>query len=425
MDAIQHDALHAVGDKQPDTINTDISTEAPIDSQSSKESWGSSEQVMFHVQTWLPARELVRTALVCRQWRNWQRLILTDENYFARGFRPSASVLQDWYFPTTLCTRIRIKPPTPQWFGVYHSTELPYLRLPDITFLPAPPEVYHTVSSAGGLLWLQQGDADSNTYIVCNPLTRKWKQLPPCPAPKGRYSSHLEHMLMDETSKSYKVYIISGDYVCAYTSAGENWSPVWRFEKPKTPRCVYSSVVSEGFAYSLEEDGYRHCIVEVYDIHAKLWQSDMIYTLFDRPMHRQIFEGSETFAPSLAVCLGAIYAVVPVEMEEFEHTANRREFYWTTVRFHIFKLQKQTRTFEFQSKLPVEMRVYAPACRDLAGLAHRNWYSCNSNQNVIWLACQRRLIQYDVISKSWKSKAQEQSFEHRVLPFEPNFGANP
>lgn len=205
-----------MGDQQPEIFNTDIIN---------TESLGSREDVMFRVQTWLPARNLVRMALVCKQWRNWQRLILTDENYFARGVRPSYSVLQDWYFPTTLCTRKRIKPSTLQWVGVHHSTGLIH-KIPDITFLPAPPEVYHTVSSAGGLLWLQQGEVDSNTHIVCNPLTKKWKQLPPCPAPMVKSSRILELMVIDENSQSYKAYIISGDYVCDYTSAGEKWSSI-------------------------------------------------------------------------------------------------------------------------------------------------------------------------------------------------------
>lgn len=427
MDGIQHDAAHAMGDQQPDIFNMDINAESPMthsDNQTMKESLGSSEDLMLRVQTWLPARVLVRTAIVCKQWRNWQRLILTDENYFPRGFRPSYSVLQDWYFPTTLCTRIRIKPPTLQWFGVHHSTELQVHKLPDITFVPAPPEFYHTVSSAGGLLWLQQGEVDSNTYIVCNPLTRKWKQLPPCPAPRVMFSRILEHMLIDENSNSYKAYIISGDYVCEYTSADEKWSDVWWFDRQKTSRYVYSSLLSEGFVYSLEEAGYRHSVVEVFDIHAKLWRSDMIYTLFDQRMHDQIFDGNETFAPSLVVCLGAIYAVVPVEVE-FEHDGKHRPFFLTTVGFHIFKLQKQAGSFEFQSKFPTETRVEAPARRDWAGLAPHNWYSCNSNQNVIWLACKCHLIQYDVIRKSWKSVVQKHSCERGSFPFEPNFRANP
>jgi hypothetical protein len=414
MDGIQHDAPHAMDDQQPEIFNTDIIN---------TESLGSREDVMFRVQTWLPARNLVRMALVCKQWRNWQRLILTDENYFARGVRPSYSVLQDWYFPTTLCTRKRIKPSTLQWVGVHHSTGLIH-KIPDITFLPAPPEVYHTVSSAGGLLWLQQGEVDSNTHIVCNPLTRKWKQLPPCPAKMMMSSRILQLMVIDENSQSYKAYIISGDYVCEYTSAGEKWSDVWWFDRPRTSRCVYSSVVSEGFVFSLEKDGYRHSVVEVFDIHAKLWRSDMIYTLFDQRMHDQIFEGNQTFSPSLVVCLGAIYAVVPVEVE-LEHDAEFRPFHWTTVGFHIFKLQQQTGSFEFQSKLPIETRVDAPALLDLAGLAPHNWYSCNSNQNVIWLACGCHLIQYDVISETWKSVVQEHVCELGSFPFEPNFRANP
>lgn len=426
MDGIQHDAPHAMGDQQLDIINTDINAESPTtqsDNQT-KELLGSSEDVMFRVQTWLPARPLVRMALVCKQWRNWQRSILTDENYFQRGFRPSYSVLQDWYFPTTLCTRMRIKPPTLQWAGVHHSTGLQFQKLPDITFVPVPPEVYHTVSSAGGLLWLQQGEVDSNNYIVCNPLTKKWKRLPPCPAPRMMFARPLEHMLIDESSESYKLYVISENYVCEYTSAGQEWSPVWWFERPRTSRCVYSSIITEGFVYSLEEVGYRHSVVEVFDIHAKLWRSDMIYTLFDERMHHQIFEGNETYSPSLVVCWGAIYAIVPVEVEGFEHD-RRRPFFCTTVGFHIFKLQKQTGSFEFQSKLPVETRVDAPASLDLAGLAPHNWYSCNSNQNVIWLACGCHLIQYDVISELWKSVVREHSCELGSFPFEPNFRANP
>jgi len=150
----------------------------------------------------------------------------------------------------------------------------------------------------------------------------------------------------------------------------------------------------------------------------------MIYTLFDQRMHDQIFEGNQTFSPSLVVCLGAIYAVVPVEVE-LEHDAEFRPFHWTTVGFHIFKLQQQTGSFEFQSKLPIETRVDAPALLDLAGLAPHNWYSCNSNQNVIWLACGCHLIQYDVISETWKSVVQEHVCELGSFPFEPNFRANP
>jgi len=154
----------------------------------------------------LRVRDLIRTISVCKALKaccdDANRVLIHSKYFRRKQLEARVTEVTDWYFPTS-----RVGGPksvtngleTGAWVGLHHpSTHV--LSLPSFTFLPFSLESMHMMTVAGGLVCFQKlppasldpavhvssGAASlqppkryrTYDFIVCNPLTKKWRRLP-------------------------------------------------------------------------------------------------------------------------------------------------------------------------------------------------------------------------------------------------------
>lgn len=117
--------------------------------------------VKEHVLPFLPAKSLCQCRAVCRDWREWlsSPFLAHKQTVF---FREVSGIF--WQFPGSFQTIDFI------------SLRQPVYGVPDpsLSFLP---EEVTIKASCNGLICCQSVET-SNSYYLCNPVTKEWKSLP-------------------------------------------------------------------------------------------------------------------------------------------------------------------------------------------------------------------------------------------------------
>ncbi|KAG0554913.1 hypothetical protein KC19_12G129600 [Ceratodon purpureus] len=404
------------------------------------------------VRSYLPVRDLVRYQLVSKEWQTW----------CIGNATPFRKVQKDWYFPTG----IRFRTQKPTWFGLHHDSEMEH-RLPDFEFLSARKIKFLT--AAGGLLLLRTQSWEEDTpsppkLVVCNPLTRKWRDVPILDRklPKLEYMCScvlytqglcdvVIHMVVDAASGTYEILMMQSPvYIFAFSSRTNEWrsiSPHRNLEnsmKFNSKNGIIGSLYSNGRIYALEiveSQRGQHVAARVYLVASRRWLPD-IYPLHDEIRCCDTFvKGRAAYAPSLVAILGDVYAVLPgLESQargrrrcssrciQPPHFRYHRQA--TVTSFEIFKLEEGEKKFSFCATLPLQVtfnmkfEIHNNFCVDLY-----SWYTCAANGTVIWVACEDRLIQFDVVTGSCKMQVQPEGAyrfyddnEGNPMPlYEPSF----
>jgi hypothetical protein len=207
------------------------------------------EEISDLIITRLPVWDLVRTLSVCKALRACGD-VLIHSKYF-RWKQLDARVTADWYVPTS-----RVGGPksatngleTGAWVGLHHPSNH-MLSLPSFTFLPFSLESMVMMTAAGGLVCFQKlppasfdptvhvssGAASLETpkryrtydFIVCNPLTKKWRRLPSI-TPIRANLLLLKLLVVDPKnySQEYNFLLLGRDVSWKYSSSQHTWESV-------------------------------------------------------------------------------------------------------------------------------------------------------------------------------------------------------
>nr|PNR26569.1 hypothetical protein PHYPA_030049 [Physcomitrium patens] len=210
----------------------------------------------------LPLPALVRTCCVCKQWH---ALISSPRFLHARAEIPS--VANTPYFPVVFSRSYGRK------CCAFDFSTHQWQRLAPLNFVP-----YRVtyVAGAGGLFCLRNC---FELLVVCNPITRQWKNLP---RSTGQLcASHsLIHMVLDVPSTSYKIITISGS---CKTEIYDRSSQKWDITSNNLPPGVTSirgrtAAFCNGFLYCIVDEGMGSKLsgIIAYDLQLAMWSSMLI-----------------------------------------------------------------------------------------------------------------------------------------------------
>ena len=110
----------------------------------------------------------------------------------------------------------------------YNPTLQEWRRLP-LTFANEEFKIRYLVTSGGGLLcFYGKAGRLSAAVMVCNPLTKAWKVLPPIPRKPVVIDVNLVKLLIpDEETKSYKIFLADLHEDCVVAQVYESLSNQW------------------------------------------------------------------------------------------------------------------------------------------------------------------------------------------------------
>lgn len=388
-------------------------------------------QVADLVRRYLPIHTLVQSKVVSKEWRVW-----CDENlcHLAKVRRKDES-RGDWYFPIFVESDYStVLLPRP-WYGVHQWTK-EHHTLPDLNFIPHDDWdidgnemeddhelVFETTSS--GLLLLSRLDTTFyNELIVCNPLTKKWRNLPrftDCERIKCNMLHRMKlpftdpvatHLMVDDMANKYRVVIVREQCVNVYSSSSNHWvCSSYTHYVPPPRSCVFNGCIYiVTFVHSQYFDtgmGSTY-LVRVYDVESGKWlQIPTSYVTFHftfgdcrKLPDRKVDPDYNNPDPVLVECMGDLYAVASFCYREEEESVENSDSgseepadaFLMKLQFHIFKMTQEGRLLEE----PIPQVVLLQEKHVFFLWKHFNCVARSSTIHFAWNY--RYILQYDVVT---------------------------
>ena len=218
------ESTHSIGYKSRDVAQATTTAE-----ELSPSLWSSlPTELLERVLAYLPFPNLFRLRSVCRRWNS-----LPHCAYF-RQIRAAAPNQWGACLPVLFCKDATIDMEDEGWnadlWSAFDTASSRWLRLPPLTCLDARHPKYLVVGS-GGLLCIGDFDSTEN-LVVCNPVTRSFRELPPT---LGEWAEpDLTAMAIDKHTGGYRL-VLSGNRSFdsnelgyrtteVYNSATKSWS---------------------------------------------------------------------------------------------------------------------------------------------------------------------------------------------------------
>ena len=286
------------------------------------------DEAVERILAYLPLPALFRARCVCKKWRH-----LISSPRFLKVRAGLASVAARPYLPMIIS----------ESYGrqccAFDFNLNKWQNLAPLDFVPY--KVTY-VAGAGGLLCLRNC---FELLVVCNPITRRWKNLP-------RSLSQLAigqcmiHMLLDANKETYKIVIVSGAGTTeVFDSVSKKWVTT-SHNLPSGVTCIRGRTAAfcNGFLYCVVDEGVGSKLsgVIAYDLQLGVWSS-MLITL---PTGFGEARSSNSLQPgslsaSLIECRGQVMLV-----------AERMQLGVTMI--HLFELQVMTITWLEVASMPFE-----------------------------------------------------------------------
>ncbi|KAL3694621.1 hypothetical protein R1sor_008272 [Riccia sorocarpa] len=358
---------------------------------------GLPEDLIDRVLASLPLITLFRIRCVCRKWNSMINSPVFLELCSQVRSRESYFLL----FPTlgeeTVCS-------------AFDTSIRRWQKMPSLGFLP--PHVKYVDSAASGLLLFSVGSqTQSLSLYVCNPMTKRWKQLPPV---MQKRTPIVRHLVVDRKLRRYKI-ILAGNIDLTYPESQRN---------PCTSTAVYDSTCERWFKCgklpfdvdlnwsSVYSDGILFCVANLvasstlvlatFDVQRGTW-SEGFYEFPDVVSLAQVVEFQ-----------GGIYAVCEVyRLDDLKS-------------IYILKLNLETRLWTQISVLP---RVFL---RDFRVVCEEESFNSIVLEGKIFLTSFRgmQVLVFDIPLRSWSWLTpcdHFTSFDHRAagFAFEPCLHISP
>jgi hypothetical protein len=325
----------------------------------------------------LPVRDLVRTRSVCKYLRA-RSLQHTSKHFRRRQLEAGVTEVTDWYFPTSSvggAKSVTSGLEMGAWMGL-HQPSSGVFSLPPFTFLPFGLESLVMVAASGGLVCFQElrpaAIFDPAAYvssfgatlqppkpyrnydfIICNPLTKKWRRLPSI-TPIAADLSLLKLLVADpkKYSQEYDFLLLGRDFSWKYSSSQHTWESgdhrhlVWNSSQSQPTANTTAaaglgkfmngsggSTIFKRRLYCLSTrsttNGPRHQLHAIHqlDLQTLTWLEDLVWSrhlgatapiknipnpdVGEQPPTRPL-QPDSLLNPQLVVCAGTLFAVLPV-----------------------------------------------------------------------------------------------------------------
>jgi len=211
----------------------------------------------------IPLRDLFRARLVCRRWDSLIHCSRFQQTFdeVSKGLSPYPLLLN--YIGSDIVA------------SFFETSSPTWMRLPSTNFCGGGTRYTSVRAGAGGLLCLikariyddessssdEDEDVEDDSIIVCNPLTKCWRELPP--TNYKFYDFHVTHMVYDESTKVYQIILAGVQSGAAYTISEiyDSSTNAWRIVDTRLPPNVqlasclrYSSAYCDGILYCVAWD---------------------------------------------------------------------------------------------------------------------------------------------------------------------------
>ncbi|XP_024361156.1 F-box/kelch-repeat protein At5g15710 isoform X1 [Physcomitrium patens] len=220
--------------------------------------------------------ELVDRILLCLPIANLYSLRCVSKSWdttikstsFNRMYLEKASRGPSWLF---MCSSFNCR----DFTSAYDPVQNRWHNFP-LTFLPSC--MRFPLTAVGGRLFVRGGLTNAGVLVVCNPMTRSWRVLPPM---IHRRLNSLVGVYEDKRSKSYKIVVAGGtsesggEYECTtevYDSLSNSWKVTGKVRREITVRITWwtsKTVFCNGVLYCLTSG--RPYSVIAYDLKTATW----------------------------------------------------------------------------------------------------------------------------------------------------------
>ncbi|XP_024389333.1 F-box/kelch-repeat protein At5g15710 isoform X2 [Physcomitrium patens] len=201
--------------------------------------WGSlPEDLQDRILAWLPFPAFARACTVCKRWNS----VMYSHSFlemYRRVPSPEPCFLMFEAKDRSMCS-------------VYNPASNRWHRIP-FTFFHY--ETKFPCAAAGGLLCFC-GVSAYPSLSVCNPVTRRWRELPPM---LHKRFPNLVGMVVDPQTRAYKI-VVAGDYYedNVRTEVYDSTSNTWRITGNHLPIANYTlrNAFCNGFHFWVTRDPY-------------------------------------------------------------------------------------------------------------------------------------------------------------------------
>lgn len=288
------------------------------------------------------------------------------------------------------CDSLKHKLQTP-WLAMYDTVDNRWYSL-SLSFLPAPPLVpfmnYTVVAANGGLLCLwpePQKTWKSVGFIVCNPVTRSWKELP-CRSQDNRLPDFVA-MHVDASRGSYKILVVTesvaGSLLAVTTELYDSESCKWKLMgmEPSSGGKIKSTVVSAGKVYFVcaQQQWFK---IKVFDMEEQKWKSSISIPTF-------FYETQEEFgAPEVLDCNGRLLLVGRVG----KHSSKEEVVIW--------ELESSVNNIDSWREVD---RMPQDISREFLGcLVFGHYYCISRGDQIFFIASFKApMLTYDTLKRAW------------------------
>ncbi|XAR64939.1 hypothetical protein NMG60_11008841 [Bertholletia excelsa] len=183
------------------------------------------QDLLEELLSWLPTSAFYRLSSVCKRWKS----VANSKTFLlACSHVPSR---QPWFFMVDPHLTHPI---------VFDTVERNWKQLNCLPFLLNASTSMISVASSGGLICFRSACRE---FIVCNPLTSSFRQLPPLTEPENQQP--LQAIGMNSSSNSYKLVLAYGDLqnlsVKVYVSSTDCWMEEIMLKRLVDENCLESN----------------------------------------------------------------------------------------------------------------------------------------------------------------------------------------
>eukprot|EP00250_Pteridium_aquilinum_P009408 c18648_g1_i2 orf=193-1779(-) len=333
--------------------------------------------LMEKIAAFLHVPDAVRLRVVSKQWNSFP-----FSRQFLRTFEESHICGSSTLMFQCDCSKNKLQTP---WLAVYDTVDNRWYSM-NLSFLPAPPLVpfmnYTVVAASGGLLclWPEPQKAwKSAGFIVCNPVTRSWKELP-CRSQDNRLPDHVA-MYVDTNRCSYKILVVTesvvGSHVRVTTELYNSECCKWKLmgTEPSLGGRFKSTVVSAGkvFFVCAEQQWFK---IMVFDMEEQRWRSSISIPT------------EEFGAPEVLDCNGRLLLVGRVGKQSCKEEVV------------IWELESSVNNIDSVREVD---RMPQDIAREFLGcLVFGHYYCISRGDQIFFIASFKApMLTYDVLKRAW------------------------
>jgi hypothetical protein len=346
-------------------------------------------ELLERILAFLHIPDIVRLRSVSKLWNS----LASSPNFLATFEESYAARSSAFMFQCAAAPKQKLQ--TTPWLAHYDLAENRWYSIA-LSFIPAHPAVptisYTVVSASGGLLCLwpePRKTWKSVGFIVCNPVTRNWRELP-CRSQDNRMPD-LVSMYVDEARTFYKVLVVTesssgGAQTVVTTEVYDSRSSKWTLTstEPSSRGKFKSNAVIGAKVYLVYTETHQWFKIKVYDMEQQEWMECI-------PMPMLFHEMAEDFGtPEVLSCGSRLLLVGRVG----KHSHKEEVVIWELLDSSVAGFADSWREVD---RMPQDIAREFLGC-----LVFGHYYCISRGDQIFFIASFKApMLIYDMLARAW------------------------